>query len=93
MPCKFVIIRFFEMVDFHTIFSAYFIQEHFPYTPFRLRCQIPISQGDVDSRLEGIVESFNTVGGKEQNPLKIFQKPKEYTDKSIPMDVLDRPFL
>lgn len=93
MPCKFVIIRFFEIVDFHAIFGTDFIQEHFPYTPFCLRCQIPISQGDVDSRLEGIVESFNAVGGEEQNPLEIFQKPKEDTYKSIPMNVLDRPFL
>lgn len=69
------------------------LNEHLENALLRLGAEFTISQCDMDSRLEGIVEGLNTVGGQEKNTLEVFQQTQENRDKGISVDVLNSTLL
>lgn len=42
----------------------------------------------MDAGLEGWIESFNTIGGQEEDTLEVFKESKEDADKGISANVL-----
>ena len=42
----------------------------------------------MDPGLKGWIESFNTIGGQEEDTLEVFEESKKDADKGIPSNVL-----
>lgn len=93
MPGQTIVIRLLEYDRLQPILRTDFIQEHLPYRPLRLGCQVAVPQRHVDTRLESIVERLHAIRCEEQDPLEILQQPEEDGYQGVAVDVLDGALL
>ena len=68
--------------------SLDFAEEGSPDAVFGLGSKFTVAESNMDAGLKGRIKGFDTVGGQEQDALKVFQKSKKDADKCIPGNVL-----
>ena len=63
-------------------------EESLPYAVLGFGSKFAIAESNVNAGLESGIESFDAVGGQEENTLKVFQKTKEDADECIAGNIL-----
>jgi hypothetical protein len=63
MPAKIRQILLRKRHSLHPLQHAHSLNKHLKNTLLRLRAKLPVSQRDMNTALEGVVEGFNAVGG------------------------------
>ena len=71
-------VRVAEARDAHLL--AHHVDEHGPDGLLGFVRELAVAQGDVDARLEGVVEGFDAVGGEEEDALEVFEEAEEDGD-------------
>lgn len=88
-PGKPIIIIGREVINFNAITNSLDLAKKcFPYAVLSLRGEIAVTKSHVNARLEGRIESFDAVGGQEEDALKVFKKSQEDANECVAADVL-----
>lgn len=69
--------------------SPYFVQERFPNGQSGLLIEVVIPERNVNTALERVVESRDSIGGQEENTRKVLELTQENGNKCITMNVVD----
>ena len=78
-----------EVVNLNTATDSLDLaEEGLPNAPLGIGSKVAVAESDVDAGLESRVESFDAVGGQEEDTLEVFKESKEDADKGIPANVL-----
>lgn len=67
------------------------LDECLPDTGAGFLVQIIVLDAEMYSRLDGIIEDCDAVGGKDHDALEVFQLPEEDRDQGVVMQVVERP--
>ena len=88
-PGKPIVIIGREVINFNAIANSLDLAKKcFPYAVLSLRGKIAVTKSHVNARLKGRIESFDAVGGQEEDALKVFKKSQEDADECVAANVL-----
>lgn len=72
-PGKPIIVLRGEVFNFNSLTDCLDLaEESLPYAVLGLGCKFAVAESNVDAGLEGRIKGFDTIGGQEEDALKVF---------------------
>ena len=88
VPSELIVIILSEGHEIDILQDTNALDENLEYGLLRLAVKVIVSESNMNSRLESIVEGLDAIRRQEQNALKVLKLAEEDADKSVPVDVM-----